>query len=564
MLDKFLAVAYSGEQKKTAARQLVDKLKTYPLEELKKLASGDPNCKLAYADACGGSRDDTWLGKYMGTPLFAKAVELEKSLVQLDMEDQKMRAEERAVRPDPSDTWMRRDAIQLQKRMLDLDLVMAQNGGDPTEAAAPAEAMPAEVGGAPPAAPKEEKAPAPEAPAAAGGGEGGEPSEEEVLQALEAEAGGAPAEGAPPQQQPPKPKAPPQQAQGGEGEEEEDEEDEEGQPPKKDKPKGMSVEVKQSSAKTAAAAAVSAGALFAKFASHTNADSKVRREVAKKFPQLAKEKTAQMPPLAGNSYLPEILGAAAGANKGSEQGRPGSGALRGAIGAGVGSVAGEQLGRALSKEHPAAGLLGAGLGGLAGYKMLTHKYSQPPAKAGGETIDPGVPEFGGESVEGVRQLAASDRATADDMDSNPNKYRLRRALLGGALGAGAGALAGGGLKRLSPAGALVGGLGAAALSAVPRPSGAGHRAAADEAEQVAQAHEAKKVANVLGALGGAATAAKGLASSAMGAGGLPQVAKSFGNVAKGFAQKNPLAAAGIAGAGGLMAGRALSPSQPRA
>lgn len=472
MLDKFLAVSYSGELKKTASRQLVDKLKTYPIEELKKLSSGDPHCKLAYADACGPGRDDTWLGKYMNTPLFAKAVELEKSLVQLDMEDQQMRAQERAVRPDPNDTWMKRDAINLQKRMLDLDLVMAQNGGDPT-----AEAAPPEAGGEPPAPPAP-KAPKEEAPPAAGG----EPSEEELLAALEAEGGGG--EAGPPQapQQPPKPKAPPQQAQGGEGEEEE--ETEEGQPPKKDdKPKGMSVEVKQSSAKLAAATAVSAGVLFAKLAS---AESKVRREVAKKFPELAKEKKAAAEP-EGHHIRRALLG------------NPISSAIEARPGSRL-DAAGEAYGHGLAEQLKGGlkgGVLGAGLGAAGG-------------------------------------LAAG---------------LINKAPLGRAVGMGAGLGGGAGLLAGDIYGAFKGNHGAEAS----RIHGARSKHRDPE----------EKVANMLGALGGAASAAKGLATSAHAAGGLPQVAKSFGNVAKTFAQKNPLTAAGIAGAGGLVAGKALTPSQPR-
>lgn len=82
-------------------------------------------------------------------------------------------------------------------------------------------------------------------------------------------------------------------------------------------------------------------------------------------------------------------------------------------------------------------------------------------------------------------------------------------------------------------------------------------------EPTAHAAEGKKTAGLLGALGGAASAAKGLATSAHAAGGLPQVAKSFGGVAKNFAMKNPLAAAGVAGAGGLLAGKMMSGGQPR-
>lgn len=492
MLDKFLAVSYSAGLKKTASRQLIDKLKEFPIDELKKLASGDAECKLAYAMDCAkeGSGEGTWLDKYKGTPLFAKAVEMEKQLLQLDMEDQARREQERAQQPQPSDTWAKRDAIQLQKRMLDLDLVMAQNGGDPT-AGAPAEAVPPEAALEPPA-PKEPKAPK-EEPAAApeGAAAGGEPSEEELLAALEQEQAGA-GEGAPPQ--PPKPKAPPQQAQG-EGEEEETEE---GQPPKKDdKAKGMSVEVKQSAAKVAAIA-ISAGALLAKTA---GSDAKLKREIAKKHPSLAKTAAGtpgQIIDALGHGAWEgaDLAGAVSGGLKAHDAGARGLGTLGGAVLGGTGAVLGSSAGRVLGERggdllaratspmglspglagaiRPAAAALGTVGGGLAGYKLLTRGYDRMKAE---------------NEAKAAKSKAKEEPAS----------------------------------KEASP-----------------------------------------KVANILGALSGAASAAKGLATSANAAGGLPQVAKSFGNVAKNFAQKNPLAAAGIAGAGGLAAGKMLSNSQPRA
>ena len=263
MLDKFLEVSYRAGVEKTASRTLVDRLKDFPIEELKKLANGDETCKLAYAmDVCeakGGSADGTWLGKYTGTPLFAKAVELEKALLQLDMEDQQLREQERAQRPQPSDTWAKRDAIQLQKRMLDLDLVMAENGVAPAEGGEELAAAGA------PAAP-EEKVVAEQGPPKGppGGAEAGPSPEEEEAAALELAAeeaaagggaggGGAPPQEGPPQQQAappkPKPKAPPK-------EEEEPEEKEEG---------GPKIEVKQSAA-AKVASIVEAGRFLAKTA----------------------------------------------------------------------------------------------------------------------------------------------------------------------------------------------------------------------------------------------------------------------------------------------------------
>ncbi len=562
MLDKYLMVAYGAEQKKTAERQLVGKLKEFPTEELESFLRGDDSSKLAsYVGDCAkeaGGSDFCWLDKYKGTPLFQQAVELEKALLQLDMEDQQLREQERAVRPQPSDTWAKRDALQLQKRMLDLDLVMAQNGGGTPEA-------------------KEEhainelqQAQAQEQVEGGGPDAQHEDLEDAAIDMLEQAHGsggaGAPKPPAPPQAQPPQPPQPPKakapsQGEGGE------EEGEAGAPPKKDeKSKGMSVEVKQAAAQVARA--VDAGRFFAKLACDG-----LKAEVAKKYPKLVKEKTA-----ASIGTIPAVLGAAAGANKGHAQGEPGSGAIRGAAGAGLGAHYGGELGLMLGREHPGAGLLGAAAGGLAGYGLATRKYDKaapqgarasafrdpPPAEAAASTVeDYSTQDM---SPDERRQLIQELRGNADHVDNNTGKIRATRALLGGGLGAAAGGLLAGGK------GALVGGGAGALLSALPKPSGQWAR---DDAAALEQHHfPQEKQAGLLGgalnavkgavpALGGMASGAKNLATTAHAAGGMPGVASAFGNVAKQFAQKNPLTAAGITGVGGMVAGKMMSNSQPR-
>lgn len=472
MLDKFLEVAYRSNVEKTAERQLIDRLKTFPIEELKKLASGDETCKLAYAlDACGPGSDSSWLGRYTGTPLFSKAVELEKALLQIDMEEQQTRA----AQPPMSDAWQKRDAIRLQQRMLDLDLAMAENGGAPAEEGAELAAA-----GAPaaPKAPKEE----------------GVSPEEAALLAQEASTADAPelaleeaaAAGgeAPPQQEAPpkpKPKAPPK----------EEETEEEG---------GPKIEVKQSAAKVAAA--ISLGRFLAKTAAMSVPDAekaKVREAVAKKFPGLEKGAAGNAAAIIdgltqGGHELAGLSGALAGGAKAHEA-TGGSGlstvvgGLRGSLGASLGAGLGRNLGERvgdiaasavrpmglnpglLNAVQPAAAALGTLGGGVLGYKALTgvfnKKEKEPKSKHGGEKT---------------------------------------AGILGSALSAGKAALP---------------------------------------------------------AVGSALSAGKSLATSAYKSGGLGQVASSFGNVAKNFAQKNPLAAAGVVGAGGMVAGKMLSNSQPR-
>lgn len=554
MIPEYLAVQYRREQEKTAERALIDKLKAFPLDELRAVADGQ-STKLAYAieGACSsmksaGTGDFDWLEKYKGTPQFAQAVELEKQLLQLDAEDQQQREAERAARPQPSDVWARRDAICLQKRMLDLDLIMSQNGG----------------GGGTPEAKEEhainelEQAQAQEAVEGGGADAEHEDMENAAIQQLQAahgegpgaEAAQQPAPQKPPA--PPKPKAPPQQAQGGEGESEEEEGGED--PEKKDeKPKGMSVEVKQSSAQKIAAAEA-AGRLFAKIAASQAA---LKKEIAKKHPTLAKE--AEVPVGA----IGAALGGFAGTRKAQQVDAeaPGVGGLAGAAGAGVGAHLGGELGHALGaglgKWRPAAAAAGAIGGGVLGYKGLTSGFNKKPTPE--ELKADAAADMASESPEYVRDYIAGNREAADDIDANPNKTRAIRALAGGLAGAVPGALIGGGK------GALIGGLGGAALMAHSKPTGKALREDADMVEQhVLPQKMAGALGSALGAIGGVGQAAKGLATSAYAKGGLSQVGKSFGNVAMNFAQKNPLAAAAAAGGAGLAAGRMMTPSQQAA
>ena len=133
MFEQWLSVAYRQDQEKTASRRMVNQLKQLPMDELFKAASGDSTSKLAYVDGPSDERD-SWIGKYKGSPLFEKAVALEKAILQIDMEENQRRAEENAEPKASSDAYERRDAIKLQQRMLDLDLAMESAGVENPEA----------------------------------------------------------------------------------------------------------------------------------------------------------------------------------------------------------------------------------------------------------------------------------------------------------------------------------------------------------------------------------------------------------------------------------------------
>lgn len=224
------------------------------------------------------------------------------------------------------------------------------------------------------------------------------------------------------------------------------------------------------------------------------------------------------------------------------------------------------------------GLGGAGLGAIGGFGMSGLTGGNPLASAGlgalaGGTatalgVQPGrghtdLANFyrGQTSPEAVQGQIASDLDSAEYADNNPGKIRATRALLGSAAGAGLGYAAGFG-KRPG-LGALIGGLGGAALAAAPKPSGQSFRDAAREGEEYLTNKQA-----AIGALGGMAAKAVGALKpfgSAVGAGaknvgqafragGLKSGLNEAKNVGGVIAKSHPLATAATAGAAGLGAG----------
>lgn len=182
MIPEYIEKLYEEQQEKVARRELVDSLKQLPIYELKDLADGFITEKTAYMSdpVCG----ESWLDKYKGTPLFDQAVQIEQQIIQLEMQEQQRRESQRANRQqmeqqfgDCSDLWDQRDKLNLQKRMLDLQLAQAGNSEEAgeegqeeveeeVEEAPPVAAAPA-VPGPTPQQPAETEAP----PAPAGGAE---------------------------------------------------------------------------------------------------------------------------------------------------------------------------------------------------------------------------------------------------------------------------------------------------------------------------------------------------------------------------------------------------------
>ncbi|TXH10606.1 MAG: hypothetical protein E6R04_04980, partial [Spirochaetes bacterium] len=117
---------------------------------------------------------DEWLKKYVGTALFEKALELQKQFLTLDQEDLSQREMEQTIEESSGRASQRmaknlqRDALHLEKRNLDVELLAAQAGVQMAAAPSPHEQgldAAAQEGGMEEA--PEEAAPAPKAPKAA-------------------------------------------------------------------------------------------------------------------------------------------------------------------------------------------------------------------------------------------------------------------------------------------------------------------------------------------------------------------------------------------------------------
>jgi len=608
MLNEYLLRAYRQTQTKEASRQLQEKLARFPLQDLIALASGDPTAKLAYCDGpCEANEPKTWLDKFKGSPLFEKAVSLEKTLLEADAASDAKRSEERET---DRELDARRDELRMQKRLLDLDLALEQEG-----AAAPAEAATA--------APTAQAEPAP-----IGGGTAVEVKQASsshnsahVMEFYRKRAEFLKIAGAVGAFIP--------------------ETRSTGRVPATDRAQGAGA----GEYTVDPSEVVTGGLQVDKVAALQSADKpkvdpqELRKKILQEYPHL--DKRADF----GGFDTPEEHQQAVDALKAQaaqQEAHPVSSRIRSGLGtAAVGALGGSMLGGA---AYPGVRgtLVGAGLGALGAGAYGATRVPGAEARREATALEDEV------RPEALRNEAAENERIADDVDANPGKYRLRRGIAGGI----AGGLAGAGLGSLVPRsvgapllGAGVGALTGGGLAALRKPDGAAFR----EDAATMRAHLAKKQANVLDAearahikkknfaipeekkypienkphaenalsrvdtfgtsseksrvhsavarhypglaarssvpdvaskgkaqlrkkamnLGGILQGAKSIGSSARNlavtshaAGGLPQVAKSFGNVAKGFVMKNPLAAAGAAGLGGAALGRATAPSRP--
>jgi hypothetical protein len=134
MLDRFLEVAYQAESQRNIRNEMAEGLKNLPVDELRKIASGE--IKLS------GYDDDDWLCKFRGTDLYDEALALETECLELDAQQQQLNLEDNAERRERGaqrdEIWDQKDAVRLKKRLLELELrkaeLAAMGGGGEVEA----------------------------------------------------------------------------------------------------------------------------------------------------------------------------------------------------------------------------------------------------------------------------------------------------------------------------------------------------------------------------------------------------------------------------------------------
>lgn len=110
MFDQFVKAAFVSKKNNPFSKA--------PTEVVQKVASG------ALKTSFCRHGDDEWLEKFKGTPLMDQALQLEQQSIQTEMAELQNRQQ-------TSETsrrfWEMRDQMDLQKRMLELQLVMAKN-----------------------------------------------------------------------------------------------------------------------------------------------------------------------------------------------------------------------------------------------------------------------------------------------------------------------------------------------------------------------------------------------------------------------------------------------------
>lgn len=133
MLDMYLSREVEVQTKIAQRDELISLMHRLPVEELVRIhETGE--IKLAFMDECMPSGEKTtWLDHFKGTALFAQAIALEEQEIQERAADQQRSEVEDQSRQE---SWRSRDALRLQKRLLELELAKQELQESTAETAA--------------------------------------------------------------------------------------------------------------------------------------------------------------------------------------------------------------------------------------------------------------------------------------------------------------------------------------------------------------------------------------------------------------------------------------------
>jgi len=120
MIDLFLQMEVEKHAAQERQQKLAEQMRGLPAEALRKLASGD---LMKVAE----DRGESWLERFTGTPLLQSAIALENEEIALEMEKNQHDMQQP---PPMADYWQRIEQIRLKKKMLDLQRVQQEAGGE--------------------------------------------------------------------------------------------------------------------------------------------------------------------------------------------------------------------------------------------------------------------------------------------------------------------------------------------------------------------------------------------------------------------------------------------------
>jgi len=130
MLDKYLEIQVREQEKVASRDQFVERMMLLPNEELFEIQrTGE--IKLAYyggSDILSSDPDrKTWLDHFKGTPLYARAIALEEEDLKMQAADDQANMVEDQERMQKRQA---RDALRLEKRLLELELVKSEQAAE--------------------------------------------------------------------------------------------------------------------------------------------------------------------------------------------------------------------------------------------------------------------------------------------------------------------------------------------------------------------------------------------------------------------------------------------------